>query len=167
MHDLNFCPACGKDLPPGATYCPACGNSMGAPAADPMNEQFERGKSLERAKIAGVLILINGIILIALGFWIYVDAAEMVRQTVEMYPELFVGVDADAMVSLIETMGIAAVIFGAVGIVSAGLAFARRLWPVAMVLCLLSALVGVFSLIGIVLGLIAFWMMMKAKPVFT
>ena len=167
MYDLNFCPSCGKELPSGATYCPQCGNSMGGPAADTGNEQFEKGKNLERAKIAGVLILINGIILIALGLWIYVDAAEIMRQAVDAYPELFVDLDVGAITSVMESMGIAAVLFGIAGLVSAGLTFARKLWPVALVLCLLSALVGIFSLIGIVLGLIAFWLILKAKPVFT
>jgi len=71
-----------------------------------------------------------------------------------------------SLASFIELMGVASILAGSIGVVAAIFAFMRRFWILTIILCMMSALIGTVTLFGLILGLIAFWLLYKAKPVF-
>jgi len=169
MDDINFCPACGKNVSPGTLFCPACGMRLNA--AEGRGTVVTKyttatdGVPAGRAKIAAALLLINAAILFLFAFFILTSAAELAQEMFDMpiFADLYT---VEEMTELIRQIGMASAAGGAVGVIAAVLALMRRLWVAAIILCLMSASVGLMSLIGVVLGLIAFWMLLKARPVF-
>jgi len=169
MDELNFCPACGKSVPPGTQYCPACGNCLTDQVQERRETEAEKRMGADRIKIAAILILIYSIPLILFGIYFYVAAGDLTN-------ELFSNPDFAAIVapyytpaaleSFIELMGLASIIAGSIGVVTAILAFLRKFWVLTIILCIMSALIGALTLFGLILGLIAFWMLYKARPVF-
>jgi len=159
MNDLNFCPACGKNLPVGATYCPACGNSLNGQSASSGYAEFEKGKNIDRTKIATALLLISAATAIIGGLWLYFNATGFMDQFIDAYPQykdMFSG-----WTSIIKVSGLISVIAGVISIVAAWLAFKRKAWDVTVILCIIVALLG-----NLLFGLIALWLIWKARPVF-
>jgi hypothetical protein len=173
MEDLNFCPVCGKNVPPGTTYCPACGCRLGDPASEMREEVAEKRMGVERITIATVLILIYSIPMVLLGIWIFISAGSASNiifndPDFAWYADQLIsyGYTASSLTSLIEAVGLMAIVAGSVGVAAAVLALTRRLWIIAMMLCMLSALIGTVTIFGLILGLIAFWMLYRARPAF-
>jgi len=174
MEDLNFCPVCGKNLPPDTSYCPACGNRLDDPVAEKREAEVEKKMGRERITIAAVLLLLYSIPMVILGIWLYVSSGNLAH-------EIFTNPDfaslIDMLVSEGETeaslassiglVGMLSIFAGSIGVAAAILAFMRKVWIIALILCMLSAIVGTVTLFGLIMGLIAFYMLYKAKPAFT
>ena len=96
----------------------------------------------------------------------YLNAADMTDTALKTYPELFKGVDIGEVISATEAIGLFAAILGVANIPAAGLVFMRRMWWIAAILCLLSAVMGIIYLFGPIIGIVAFWLLRKAKPIF-
>lgn len=61
----QFCPACGKEIPPGAAFCPACGarSSLSPPIPGPVKKPFPLFvAALVFAVLAVVLMVVAGIV---------------------------------------------------------------------------------------------------------
>jgi len=173
MEDINFCPACGKNVPSGTTYCPVCGCCLGDPGSEIREEAAEKRMGAERITIAAVLILMYSIPMVLVGIWTFVSAGSASNTlfndpNFSWYADMLIsyGYTASSLTSLIEAVGLMAIVAGSVGVAAAVLALTRRLWIIAMMLCMLSAIIGTVTLFGLILGLIAFWMLYRARPAF-
>ncbi|MEM3058478.1 MAG: zinc ribbon domain-containing protein [Methanomassiliicoccales archaeon] len=80
MNDVSFCPYCGERIVSGANFCPKCGRQLPVTGSSSSMQQQNyapqprtySGRSKPEAAIvlsiiAGVFILINGILVAALG----------------------------------------------------------------------------------------------------
>jgi len=167
MDDLNFCPTCGKSLPLGTSYCPACGARLNDPQADQMETAVATKESSDRILVATILILLNAAILIIGGVYLYFTATEISEYAFDITPSLIDSFTVESLAGFIKSLALIGIIGGAIGLVSALLVFMRRLWILAVIFCLVAAAIGITTLIGLVLGLIAIWMLFKSKPLFT
>jgi len=177
MEDINFCPACGKNVEPGTPYCPACGARLNDPASEKMEmtekAQAERKMGSDRTVIAAVLMLVYSVPMLLMGVYFFADAGGLAHEiftspslTSSVDQIIALGYDEAWLASIIEITGILMILSGAVGVFAAVLAFMKKFWVLAIILCIMSALIGIVTLFGLILGLIAFWMLYKAKPVF-
>jgi len=169
MDEVNFCPACGKNVPPGTQYCPACGSCLSDQVPERRETEAEKRMGADRTKIAAILILIYSMPLILFGIYFYVAAGDLTNEIfsnprfVELVAPYYT---PGALESFIQLMGLASIIAGSIGVVTAILALMRKFWVLTIILCIMSALIGALTLFGLILGLIAFWMLYKARPVF-
>jgi hypothetical protein len=178
MEDMNFCPACGKNVEPGTPYCPACGARLNDPISEKRetqaNDQAEKKMGSDRTVIAAVLMLVYSVPLAIFGAYMFADAGGLAHE-VFTSPSLAssvdqliaLGYDEAWLASMFEITAILMILSGCVGIVAAILALTKKFWILTIILCIVSAVTGVVTLFGLVLGLIAFWMLYKAKPVFS
>ena len=166
MYDIDFCPSCGKDLPAGSGRCPACGRW---PNAGRETGYTDDNRNTDRARLAAALILIQSVPLLALSLWIYFNAADFAATAYDTYPGLFSDYNytAEQLIPYVEAVYLTAAAVAALGIVASVLAFRRRLWFITITLCIISTLFGITTLFGLFVGFVAFWMLWKAKPVFT
>ena len=171
MDDINFCPACGRNVSPGTEFCPACGMRLSGPAEVSVTAVTEK-KGRDRINIAVALILLYSVPLIFLGLYVLVNAAAIAEMLFKFYEDtpvysvLTEYYTVETMTAFLKQTAAAAIAGGAAGITSAVLALKRRLWAPTILLCLMSAGIAIMSLIGLVMGLIAFWLLYKAKPAF-
>ncbi|MDR0334703.1 MAG: hypothetical protein LBH69_02315 [Methanomassiliicoccaceae archaeon] len=133
---------------------------MNGPTPDAANEDDVR-----RIRIAAALILLHTVPMILLMPYIYVNAPELADMS--PFRPLITGYfTVETMITFMRLAAAATIIGGALGIVSAFLAIKRRRWKATVALCLISAAAGIFSFAGLVMGLAAFWLLLKAKPAF-
>lgn len=119
----------------------------------------------KRIRTAAALILLYYIPVIPLVLYIYANAADAAeaspfRDLITSYCTM------GTMILIMKAAIIATVIGGILGTASAALALRRRLWKATAALCLMSAVIAVFSLIGLVMILAAFRLLLKARPAF-
>jgi len=69
-------------------------------------------------------------------------------------------------VSTLKTMAIFGIFAGAAGTVAAALALKRRTWVITVTLCMVSALMSALTIVGLIMGLVAFWLLYKSKQDF-
>jgi len=159
VNDINFCPACGKELSAGTAYCPACGNNINGQPAYSGQAESEKRKNIERTKMAAVLLLITAFLSITSGLWLYYNSADFINGLIDTYPE-FTDM-LSSMTAIMEVSGLLCAVAGFISIAVAWLAFKRKVWDLTVVLCVIVAVLG-----NLLLGLIALWLIWKAKPVF-
>ena len=134
MSEIRFCVHCGKEMLPGDTFCPLCGSGQDSKVRRGVGEsRSERKKNTDRTSLAAALAFINGIILI------------------------YGSIDL-----LSGMLGVIVVAAAALSIVSAVLIFLRRMWIVAVILCLAP----IVSIFGLILSVIVVFLLLRAKPVF-
>jgi hypothetical protein len=131
-----------------------------------MTDAAVADENRKRINIAVILTLLYTVPVIPIVLYIYVNAAEVVERS-PFYSLITKYFTVDDMIRIMKLAIIATLIGSAIGIVSAVLALKRRLWTVTVTLCLISAIVGIFSFAGLIMGLVALWLLMKAKPAFT
>jgi len=165
MDDINFCPACGKNLGPGTAYCPACGRSMGGPEGERRETAKAEKEAGGRVSTATVLLIVNAAVLFLFGLIMFV-ALGMAEDMIEMYPEMFSGYTAESMKELIRQMGVVLLAAGSVGAAAALLTYKRRLWAVAFILCIIAMAIGITTVICALIGVVALYYLYKAKPSF-
>jgi predicted nucleic acid-binding Zn ribbon protein len=172
MDGINFCPSCGKNVSPGTTHCPSCGKLLNGPEGGRKDAAAEVVKKEDRTNIAAVLILLYSVPLIFIGAYIYANADMVSEMAFEFYKDTpFYSTIADnytieSFAGLIRSAALATIFGAVVGVVSAILAFMRRFWMLTILLCLISAGIAILSFIGLIMGLIAFWLLLKARPAF-
>ncbi|MCL2712956.1 MAG: zinc-ribbon domain-containing protein [Methanomassiliicoccaceae archaeon] len=160
MDDINFCPTCGKNLEPGAAYCPACGSRLNDPVADAKEERIMNAANDERIKIAAIVLLIFSSLSIISGIYVYLDPLGLLASLGSIYDMLLDYLTEAELTAIMRQAAVMSMVTGIAGITSAWLAWKRRFWVVALILCL------IVSLFGMIFCLIAAWFIYKAKPAF-
>ena len=118
-----------------------------------------------RINTAAVLILLHTVAVIPFVIYIYINAADAAEAS--PFRPLITGFfSIETMISLMKAAIILTLIGSAMGITSAALALKRRMWKPAVILCFISAIIAVFSLVGLIMGMAAFWLLLKARPAF-
>ncbi|MCL2143413.1 MAG: zinc-ribbon domain-containing protein [Methanomassiliicoccaceae archaeon] len=163
MDDINFCPACGKELPSGTAYCPACGSRLDDPEADRKETVAAKKENDDRIKIAVIMLAITAVVSIISGIYFYLSAAGFMEMIVNMLPEDTLSPSAiDSMENMLRVTGLISVAAGAVSAAAAFMAYKRRMWTVTIILCAVSMIAG-----NLILGIIALWMLLKVRSSFT
>jgi predicted RNA-binding Zn-ribbon protein involved in translation (DUF1610 family) len=168
MDDMNFCPSCGKNLEPGEIFCPACGRPADGrrPVSRDMAATGGSGNE-RRITIALILLIINAVIFFFRGMSFYTAAADMAEQMMESFPDLAAAYyTVETLTSFIQSMAILIFVIGAVCLLTGAMAYMRRFWTVTFILCIITAILGFMTLTGIIIGLMAAYMLYKARPSF-
>jgi len=162
MDDINFCPTCGKNLPAGTAYCPACGSNLSGPEGERRNNARAEKEAGDRLKIAVILLSVTAAVSIISGIYLYFNAAGMADWMARSFSDPAVSDDFfRGMEGMFRMSGMLSVIGGAVAMVSALLAHKRRMWTMTFITCIVAAAMG-----NMIFGLIALYMLHKAKAVF-
>jgi len=167
---IDFCQMCGKKLPPETEFCPMCGSNMKSPAD---RGQPAMTKTPGQTRLAATLIIVYSLPLLLFCVMVHAAAEEFAAiifddpELVEMLIGEFPYITEADLVSMFETMAIFGMLAGAVGMFAAALALIRKVWVITMALCMASALMAALTIIGPILGLVAFWMLYKSKQSFT
>jgi len=167
MDDINFCPSCGKNLPPGTAFCPACGRNMNPndPAGINREQAASDYRAAARARMAGMLLMVTAALLFFFGF-AYITSAGMVDDMFNMYPMLADYYTPEQLEDLIWSFGVVTMIGAIAALTAAILAFIRKIWILAVLLGFAALFIGLLSLVGIITSIVALWMLFKAKPAF-
>ena len=158
--DINFCPHCGKESHGSSQYCLACGARLNIPDTERNNTVAIDGKNEGRLKIGIAVMVIFSAISLMTGVYLYLNAADFVRSMFDSLDVLSDIYTEDALISLMELMGLLSIMGGAIGLASAVLAWMRKLWIVVIILCLVTVCMGS------IFCLIAAYLFYKAKPIF-
>jgi len=118
-----------------------------------------------RIKTAAILILLHTVTVIPIVLFIFFNAADAAEAS-PFRPLITNYVSIETMIAIMKAAIIITLIGSAMGITSAVLALKRRKWKPTVTLCLISALIGIFSLIGLIMGMIAFRLLCRARPAF-
>jgi len=166
MDNMNFCPACGKELPVGTAYCPACGSRLNDPEGERKEKAAKTNEAVGRIKIAVAILIITAVISIISGLYFYFNAESFAESLREMITNsLNDPVRADDMVNFVKDVvkisGLLSIIVGLFSFVPAMLAYKRRMHSLTFVTCLVVAICG-----NLIFGLIALYFIHKAKPAF-
>ena len=172
MDSQNFCEKCGQLLSENAKFCPACGTRV--PGRSP--EQVEEEKAqvhtfmTSRLKWAVALMLIYSIPFLIIGIWFTVDIDNIVN-TLMTDPSLadyieYYGITYDEAHAYVQYAGIAYLVSSVCGILSSVLCWKRKLYWVALILCIISMFTGVAGLFALFMGLFAFWIILSSKMAF-
>lgn len=165
----NFCTRCGRKLEPGTAFCPECGLRVPGKSEEQVREEKEqiRGFLQTRLKWAAAMMLIYSIPFLIIGVYISVSLDSLVNElfTNPAYSDVidFYGLTESEMTDLFGYLGILYIISSLFGIVSSVLCLKRRMYWVAMVLCIMSFLTGAAGLFALFMGLGAFWMILGSK----
>jgi hypothetical protein len=160
---------CGKKLPPETAFCPACGSNLKAPQTDRAPATTAK---YDRTRLAAAVLIVYSLPLILFCFYMYLWAgtlAGMLFSDPEFYDLLVQfapDVTEEGMISAIEMSAIAGMFSCALGIVTAALALARKAWLVTVIICTVFAISGIVTLIGLLVGLIALWLLYRSKESF-
>ena len=163
MDDLNFCPACGKELPPGTVYCTMCGSRLHGARAPMGLSAAEERENGERIKIAVIFLIITAVTSVISGIYFFFNAAAFVDTMVNIFPSWMLTEEMIAsMEGTIKLSALISIVGGAIAVIAAVSAHKRRMYAFTMVLCVVAALIG-----SLLFGLIAAYLIHKAEQAFT
>ena len=137
------------------------------PKAVEADREVIRESVKARSKWAGYIMLIYGIPLLCLGLYYFIDAQGIVDALwqnsifVEEMSEL--GITKGEAEQYLIYFGSAWIIAGAAGIISSILCFKRTHYYFALGLCAISALFAASGMFTLLLGIMAFWMILTSK----
>jgi uncharacterized BrkB/YihY/UPF0761 family membrane protein len=169
-----FCPRCGAPLRASDTFCTSCGASRdGRTSNAPQNQQYNRQpQRSNRLIIIGVLSAIWAAIALWWGLDAFFSAEASMDAiwndpafggTIDMLEEF--GITYDFMVSMVIAIGVVFIVSGALAAITAVLALTRKYYTVALIACILSAVLALIIIIGAI-GLIVAYMLTKEKGEF-
>lgn len=170
----KFCAKCGATITNPSSFCPECGAPIsGSPGDIKLKAEYRKMESdINNARVtwAGFIILIYSVpIMIAsiIGL-IYID--DIVNNLItnsDFYQWMIDNGITEAQVhSYLEYALYAEIAVGLVSVLTAALCFMRKYWFLTVALCMVSAIFGTLYLFGLLLGLLAFWMILTSKPAF-
>ncbi|MCL2148910.1 MAG: zinc ribbon domain-containing protein [Methanomassiliicoccaceae archaeon] len=156
-HSSNFCAGCGAPLRESDTFCTACGENRGAPQAPQQGQHYmmppKKSNSLALVAVlsaawaAVALILGVAILLVAESF---TEQFMAMPEFLDLMEEYGYTITFDEMLSSILMFGAVVAASGVLAAVTAALALAKRLYPVALIACILSSVLGLIILVGAV-----------------
>lgn len=169
----NFCEKCGQYLNEGAAFCPACGKRVPGRSPEQVEAEREgiRTAMASRLKWAAIMMLAYSIPFLLIGIYVSVSLDTLVSELVnnpsyESYMEL-VGLSEAELHDLLQQSGILFIVSSLCGVLSSVLCFRRRLYWGAVILCILSFLIGSTGFFALFMGLGAFWLLLSSKLVFS
>ena len=172
VDNQNFCEKCGQYLNEGAAFCPACGARVPGRSPEQIEAEREQVRSVmaSRLKWAAMMMLVYSIPFLVLGIYISVSLDSIVSELInnpsyESYMEL-IGLFETELHTLLQQCGLMFIVSSVCGILSSVLCFKRRLYWVAVILCILSFIIGSTGFFALFMGLGAFWLLLSSKLAF-
>jgi len=170
----KFCAKCGATITDPSSFCPECGAPIsGSPGDIKLKaeyKQLETEVNNVRVTWAGLIILLYSVpVIIGCIFGIiYIDnVVNGLITNGDFYQWMIENNVSESQVrSYLGYMFYAEIAVGLISVLTAVLCFMRKFWFVAVILCMISAIFGTLYLFGLLLGLLAFWMILSSKPAF-
>jgi hypothetical protein len=167
---VNFCQRCGENLPQMATVCPRCGYPVGGttpgrshPAYSPNEYGIQQVPKTNRPLIAGICLILSGLIGIGLAILTLTTIDSMVAQLVPMFPQL----PESEIRSIFYVIIGAWAFFGTMAILGGIMAIRRRHWAIAIIGGIFGLLTfGIVLLEGTLLGLIGLILVVMSRMEF-
>lgn len=169
MSEQSFCEKCGVRINADAHFCPSCGYRIPGRNEEEVakERQFVRDMVLNRAKWAGYLMLIYGIPLIIVGVYYFV-ASDSIANAIWNDPTAHQqlvdwGLTFDDVTNYLSYWGIGWLVSGIAGICSAVLCIKRVHYIPAVILCIVSVIFSITGFLSLIIGLIAFWLVISSR----
>jgi len=157
------CPSCRQTVPRGSVVCPHCGYRIREEVAPPAAKVRAPAPTpvrtaTNKAGIAGVLIIVSGILALVMGAYLAADPSALLSTFEDMGLEI----SRDVAVAA----GGLSFIFGIIAIIGGAMALKRKHWGVAVAGGVLAFL-GSGAIIGSIIGLIGLILVIMARREFT
>ncbi len=168
----EFCVRCGHYLTEGAQFCPECGLRVPGRSPEQVEAEKEQIRSLisKRLDYAAILMLIYSVPFLIVGAYLVLDLNGVVQMLLSnpTYADLIssYGLTESELHDFLMWSSVAYIASSAMGIVSAVLCHKRRMYWLALSLCVMSMLTGVAGFIAMMMALGAFWMILSSKMAF-
>jgi len=176
MDESKFCTECGKPVEAGMQFCPQCGKVVSGSAADEkIKEQEEEiGKfvTIARRNWLIFILAIYAIPAIILGLVALIDApasasaiwssAEF-QEWIHAHSISLTQADLQNYITYASSLALAS---GICALISLIMIFLRKLWIVAVVACLMAAILCFWSIFGVFIGILVTWMIVGSKDIF-
>lgn len=162
----SFCTHCGQNLREGDLFCPACGTRV--PTADPHMAEAEKAQVREgiqrQLRWAAMLMLVYSIPFLILGIYVLVDMNSLVDALMgnPQFVE-YSGFTREEVVVYFQYAGFMYIVSSLCGIGSAVLCWKGTKFWFAVILCIMSIIIGGAGFLAIFMGLFAFWMILSGK----
>ncbi|MGN0098262.1 MAG: zinc ribbon domain-containing protein [Candidatus Methanomethylophilaceae archaeon] len=173
VDNQNFCVKCGQFLDEGARFCPACGMRVPGRSLEQVEAEREEVRSLmtSHLKLAAIMMLVYSIPFLIIGIVITVSLDSIVDELInnpsyESYMEIM-GLSETELHDVLQQCGLMYIVSSVCGVLSSVLCFKRRMYWVAVLLCILSFLIGSTGFFALFMGLGAFWLLLSSKLVFS
>jgi hypothetical protein len=150
----GFCISCGAILPSGAEFCPVCGHHIGGPVMSGGSVPLSKSTAENAGGLitwAVLLMAIYAVLSVSIGLYSILEAGMMVDVLKEVLVDSGIdwvqfrasmGFVSDAeFVSFIVNSGAVSLASGAVIVVSCVLCALRRMYKIAVVLCVAGSAV--------------------------
>jgi len=164
----NFCSSCGAPMRDSDTFCPSCGKTVGGSA--PSTQQYGNSKpKSNRLIVVAILAAIWAFIALAFGLYIIFATDSILAvldSTADFWDTVYeYGLTRSDIANSIAMLGAIIAASGALAAITAVLAAIKKFYVVALITCILSALIVVLGLVGIV-GLIIAYLIYRARDDF-
>jgi hypothetical protein len=141
--------------------CPACGAYLGDPGTDARVIAANDKKNERRINKAIGVLLIGAAIALVTGAYSYFYAADMAAMIFEMLEQLAPGTFTEEMlIATFKSSGMMSMLGYPIAGAAAFLAFKKRMWLIAMLLCVIAVFITFLLII-----LSVYWLY-KARPLF-
>lgn len=158
----RYCTACGAEVGPNDTFCPSCGASVTAqeqaannPVANP-----NAGKN-DNLTTIGVLIALWAAFSIIVGIW-FIVSADAILDLIHQAGVTYVDYTKDAIV----LSGAIVLAGGITAAISAVCCLMRKLYPIALAMCIVSAITAFSGILTFIIGLLMAYFIYKNKWAF-
>ena len=170
--DRPFCARCGRYVDREAQSCPGCGAWMPGASYEERAAEVERARALLRRRLRQVAWLLTAysVIFLALGLLMlaqvgalaeYVATSGSFDSLLEDY-----GMGQDDVEYMLKYLSFSMAASGAFGLGAAALCWRRERYWAAYSLCGLSLIAGTVSFVGMLVVIMAFWVLAGCKPAF-
>lgn len=166
MSDTDFCTNCGKPVDPHHdVYCPNCGAPVKGGPGDIAAQAAYKEATKNTVVWAGIFLFIAALPSLILGIDYVVNDSSIATSIWNGMSDT-TGISFDQLLEYVKDLGYVEVVVGIIGILGAVLCFLHKYWWAVVIITLVVLFFGVFSFIGIFLGLFAMWFVFISRDGF-
>ena len=177
MSDTQFCTGCGRELEPGMQFCPQCGKVV--KGSDAESEIMARQEEFNTAVREGhrnwliFIITLYALPVIVLGIMGLMEApslahtiyfSEEFQDWIISHGYTFTLADVENYLTYAAGLIVGSGVCAMITVVCIAL---RKMWIVAVIACLISAMLCFWSVFGLLIGLLVAWQIFRSRDIFT
>lgn len=170
--DPLFCTQCGATLKGSATFCQECGTPVGGVAAEETRNRKGGGDNNKgKLLITMAMFLVLAVFALYMGAYFVMESSTVVTEMMkdpsiaQMVTDA--GLTSDQLVSTLNTLGYFMLAVGVLAVVNAVLVYKRMRWMITIVLTVVLTALMFWTVIGIVLGILAFYFQYSSRDEFS
>lgn len=172
VEEPNFCMECGAKIEGDVQFCPSCGAELKKQAEVVAAAQAKPAKDLDGRRSLVLFLLaayaipvcIVSVVIVAMGG----QMADIIWENADARQAM---IDAgyatkQALIDALTLSGGLMLASGACVAVSFFMTLIRKMWILALILCVAGSILSYSSIIGLVIGLIVSYLVYTLKPTF-